>query len=326
MATIRQLKSGNWNVQVRLKGKSPQSATFPTEKEAKQWAKQREAATKEHKVWDIYALGMSYCENVLKGKPSLRNARTIVEHLALAFPQPIQEITPQQINTYKLQRLEEVKPATCRAYLAFMSRCFRYARRELLLEGSKGEPLANPVELIALPQASKPSDKVVSREELELLLKEMSPLMATIAELAYETAMRRSEIVGLTANRVHLEERIADVIDGKNGTRSVPLTKRAVELLRQVINGSFSSSPLGPKERLFKVRLNSVSVAMQRARERAGLGEEVRLHQLRHTRITNVAKKGFNNAQIMVVSGHRDTRSVARYSHLSVRDVLDLID
>jgi integrase len=202
-----------------------------------------------------------------------------------------------------------------------MSRCFRYARRELLLEGNKGEPLPNPVERIALPQASKPSDKVVSREELDRLLKEMSPLMAIITELAYETAMRRSEIVGLTCNRVHLEERIADVIDGKNGTRSVPLTKRAVELLKQAMD-----KPLGPKERLFKVRLNSVSVAIQRAREKAGLGEEVRLHQLRHTRITNVAKKGFNNAQIMVVSGHRDTRSVARYSHLNARDVIDLID
>ncbi|MCF5392928.1 tyrosine-type recombinase/integrase, partial [Pseudomonas syringae] len=52
----------------------------------------------------------------------------------------------------------------------------------------------------------------------------------------------------------------------------------------------------------------------------------VRLHQLRHTRITNVAKRGFNNAQIMIVSGHRDTRSVARYSHLNAKDVLHLID
>lgn len=321
MATFRQLKSGNWNAQVRIKGKPAQSATFRTREEAERWAKQREASTKEHKVHTIYTVGMSYCENVLRDKPSLRNARRIVESLALAFPQPIQDITPQEINAYKQERLRKVKPSTCRADLSFMSRCFRYARRELLLEGNKGEPLANPVELIALPQASKPSDKVVSREELDRLLREMSPLMALIAELAYETAMRRAEIVKLTPSCVHLEERIADVVDGKNGTRSVPLTRRAVELLEKAM-----SEPLGPKERLFKVRLNSVSVAIQRAREKAGLGDDVRLHQLRHTRITNVAKKGFNNAQIMVVSGHRDTRSVARYSHLSVRDVIPLLD
>ena len=35
---------------------------------------------------------------------------------------------------------------------------------------------------------------------------------------------------------------------------------------------------------------------------------------------------GLNQAQIMVVSGHRDIGSVQRYTHLNVRDVTDLID
>ena len=43
-------------------------------------------------------------------------------------------------------------------------------------------------------------------------------------------------------------------------------------------------------------------------------------------RITEVAKRGFNQAQIMMVSGHRDVRSVQRYTHLNVRDVIKLLD
>lgn len=62
------------------------------------------------------------------------------------------------------------------------------------------------------------------------------------------------------------------------------------------------------------------------ARERAGLSDHVRMHQIRHARITEVAKRGFNLAQIMMVSGHRDTRRVQRYSHLSVKDVIGLLD
>lgn len=242
----------------------------------------------------------------------------LIEQLAAAFPQPIQDISPKQINDFKLMRLKTVKPSTCRTQLAFMSRFFRFAKRELLID------IANPLEDIALPQASRSSDKVVSQGELRSVLEHLSPTMKLIVELAYETAMRRSEIVFLTAGCVHLEERIADVIDGKNGTRSVPLTKRACELLRDAIARIKSKNI--QTARLFPITPHSVSTAVRRARDKAGLSPTVRLHQLRHTRITNVAKKGFNNAQIMIVSGHRDTRSVARYSHLNAKDVLHLID
>ena len=318
MATIRQLSSGNGNAQVRIKGKPALSKTFPSQEAAQQWAKQLEAITKEHKTHTIYSLGMSYCESRLKGKGSHGHALQLVEQLALSFPQPLQDITPQQINDFKLRRLKTVKPATCRTQLAFMSRLFRWAKRELLID------ITNPLADIALPQASKASDKVVSQGELMLLLKQLTPTTALITELAYETAMRRSEIVKLTTDCVHLEERIADVIDGKNGTRSVPLTMRAVELLREAIKRAKAKRIAGG--RLFNITPHSVSTAVRRAREKAKLDSGIRLHQLRHTRITNVAKKGFNNAQIMIVSGHRDTRSVARYSHLNARDVIHLID
>lgn len=318
MATIRQLSSGNWNAQVRVKGKPAQSKTFPTEEAAQQWAKQQEALTKEHKSHTIYSLGMSYCQARLLGKGSYHHALQLVEQLSKAFPQPIQDITPQQINTYKLERLKTVKPATCRTQLAFMSRLYRWAKRELLIE------VANPLEDIALPQASKSSDKVVSQGELFLVLQHLSPAMRLITEIAYETAMRRSEIVKLTVEHVHLTERIADVVDGKNGTRSVPLTLRAVELLQAAMQRAKAKRI--PKGRIFNITPHSVTTAVRRARQKANLPDTVRLHQLRHTRITNVAKKGFNNAQIMIVSGHRDTRSVARYSHLNAKDVLHLID
>ena len=77
---------------------------------------------------------------------------------------------------------------------------------------------------------------------------------------------------------------------------------------------------------LFRVTRAGVSQAVTRARRKAGLSEDVRLHQLRHSRITAVAAQGWNPQQIMLVSGHRDVRSMARYSHLSVHDVLDKIN
>jgi integrase len=318
MATIRALPSGNWNAQVRIAGRPAQSKTFTTHAEAKAWARQQEFTSQVHQRYTIHTLGHAYCESHLKGKGSYAHAIQIVEQLAIAFPQSIHDITPQLINDWKLKRLESVKPSTCRTQLSFLSRFFRFAKRHLLIN------IANPVAEIALPKPSKSSDKVVTDGELRLMLKELSPTMALIAEIAYETAMRRSEIVKLTVNCLHLEDRIADVVDGKNGTRSVPLTIRAIELFRDAIRLA-QSKRIG-KGRLFNVTPHSVSQAVRRARKAAHLDTTVKLHQLRHTRITNVAKKGFNNAQIMIVSGHRDTRSVARYSHLNAKDVLHLID
>ncbi|MEL6660888.1 MAG: tyrosine-type recombinase/integrase [Bacteroidota bacterium] len=77
---------------------------------------------------------------------------------------------------------------------------------------------------------------------------------------------------------------------------------------------------------MFAVAAYSVTQAVRRAREQLGLPSDVRFHQLRHSRITEVARKGLNQAQIMIVSGHRDIRSVQRYTHLNVTDVIDLID
>ncbi|MHA6204351.1 hypothetical protein ACXU4B_08010 [Dyella soli] len=154
MANVRSLPSGSWNVQVRIKGQAAKSKTFPTEAEARSWAAEQEAATKQHRTHTVYTLGMAYRESKLRGKGSYDHALVIIKQLSEAFPQALHEITPQIVNDFKLDRLKRVKSSTVRTQLAFLSRFFRFAKRELLID------VANPVADIALPSASKPSDKV----------------------------------------------------------------------------------------------------------------------------------------------------------------------
>lgn len=219
------------------------------------------------------------------------------------------------MNEYKAMRLAVVSTSTCRDELLLVRRVFRWANRELLLN------LDNPCEGIALPKPSKPRNKVVSPEEMQALLTKITPAMRPVIELAYETAMRRSEILKLTPACLHLEDRLLDVIDGKTGDRSVPLSRRATEILREA-----EARCTTPLARLFPFAPYSVSQALRRARQSLSLSDDIRFHQLRHTRISMVARKGFNQAQIMMVSGHRDSRSVQRYTHLNVRDVIELLD
>jgi len=321
MATITKLKSGKFYCQIRRTGFKPIYRTFETRADAVAWAHDRELAIKYQtplKELDdetLLDIGMHYCATVLEGKSSQYETTMRVKRMSAHFPQPFSQITKFDVNAYRIERLKTVSPTTCRDELILLSRFFKWVRREYLFE------IPNPCDDVTFPRALKPRDKVVTREELQMLLSAMTPRMAVVIELAYETAMRRSEILRLTPNDINLEDRILDVVNGKTGSRSVPLTRRACELLGEAIKGCPS-----PTARMFRMAATSVTQALRRARKECGLSDDIRVHQLRHSRITEVAKKGFNQAQIMMVSGHRDVRSVQRYTHLNVRDVLELLD
>ncbi|MFC0159518.1 integrase [Mameliella alba] len=323
MATYRKLKSGKINVQIRKAGQPQISKSFDTMKTAREWVKEHEEPKKRGSVVQkdqptFLTIGRLYCDKQLGGKSSRHLMLGRIERMAKQFPQPFLRITRSDVNAYKNLRLKQVSGSTVREEIQTINKLFRWAEREMIF----GEdPLPSPANNIALPPASKPRTRVVERHELDRLLAELNPLMAEIIELAYETAMRRAEITKLLPRHLKLEERYLEIEDGKTGDRVVPLTTRAVELLQRALGRCVRST-----SRLYPVAPHSVSTAIRRARERAGLGDHVRMHQLRHTRITAVARQGFNQAQIMMVSGHRDTRSVQRYTHLSVKDVVGLLD
>ncbi|MEQ8604895.1 MAG: site-specific integrase [Marivibrio sp.] len=322
MATVRQLPSGRFNVQIRRKNAKPISRTFDAWEDAQHWANTHEGVakqtTRESESLTLLELGQRYCDTVLKGRPSRDIALNRVERIARHLPKRLADISRQEVNAYRQMRLSTVSPTTCRDELVFIHRLYRWAHREMLLD--KGTH-PSPCEDVYIPSPNKPRSKVIERDELDRLLAALPLTMRPIVELAYETAMRRSEIVKLTARHVHLSDRVASIVEGKTGDRDVPLTQRAVELLREALERVER-----PDARLFPVAPHSVTTAVRRARQKAGLSPDVRIHQLRHTRITNVAKKGLNQAQIMMVSGHRDVRSVQRYTHLNVKDVVELLD
>lgn len=320
MANIRRMKSGNWNVQVRIAGKPARSQTFHSRDEAENWARNEESILS-FKHPKFLEAGLEYCAQVLASKPSQRLSELQIRRIGLRteFQKPVDAITLQDVNAYKQNRLSEVTSTTARDDLMMIRRVLRWYVDEWLAR--TGEELANPCDRLQLPKARKVRETVISRKQLGLLLDAMTPLMAQVVELAFETAMRRSEILKLVESDLHLEERFLRVVEGKEGSRDVPLTRRAVALLQYAVN---RSDGVGGK--LYPMAPYSVSQSVRRARQELGMSENIRFHQLRHSRITEVARKGLNLSQIMVVSGHRDIRSVQRYTHLNVHDVIDLID
>jgi integrase len=235
-----------------------------------------------------------------------------------SFPQPFLSITRTDIHDYKIKRLSQVSGSTVREEIQSIHKLFNWAEREMIFGDIT---ISSPARNIALPPPSKPNERVVSQAEFAKLLSELNPRMQEIVEIAWETAMRRSEIINLKVRHLDLNAKTLTVENGKTGDRIVPLTSKAIEILRYA-----AARCCSPETRLYPVAPHSVSTALRRARNRAGLGDHVKMHQLRHTRITALARKGLNQAQIMIVSGHRDVTSLHRYTHLNVTDVLELLE
>lgn len=57
-----------------------------------------------------------------------------------------------------------------------------------------------------------------------------------------------------------------------------------------------------------------------RAVKRAGV-ENFRFHDLRHEATSRLFEKGLSQMEVSTITGHKDPRMLARYTHLQVSDV-----
>ncbi len=214
---------------------------------------------------------------------------------------------------------------TIRLDLALISHLFNVARKEWGYEG-----LANPLDDVTKPGASQKRNRRISEMELEYLAKgdtSKDRVFSTVVRLAIETAMRRGELVAtLEWRHVDLETRVAHLPDTKpGGARDVPLSAAAVDLLKGLSGQR--------KGKVFKIKPDGITAGFRRARrlgramyeaDQAAKGEEadphflvdVRLHDARHEATSMLFEKGLNVMEAAAVTGHRDLKSLKRYTHL----------
>lgn len=119
MATVRQLKSGNWNARVRAKGQPTKTKTFKTKQQAVEWAEQQDtinevspkvstsltsetSCNSAYSKYTVYELGLLFREQRLKDKSSYENVLSRLKILKQHFTMPAIEITPQMVNNFKL--------------------------------------------------------------------------------------------------------------------------------------------------------------------------------------------------------------------------------
>jgi integrase len=219
----------------------------------------------------------------------------------------MKSLTPQNIAKHRDERFKEIAPATVTRELSYFSSIINHARREW------GIHINNPVALVAKPKNTQGRARIMDNTETNALFDALRPAgrksiwMLPLVKLALETAMRRSELLGLHWKHIDLERRTIFLQLTKNGTsRTVPLSTHAIQILTEI--------PRMIDGRVFPISHEVVSQAFNRARKQAGV-KDIRFHDLRHMAITRMAEKLPNLIELSAVSGHKSLAMLKRYYH-----------
>ena len=319
MASIRK-RGRRWQVQIRRKDQPAQSQSFLRLSDARQWATEMERladtgrlTTRSISASTVSDLLEEYLTRVTPKKRGDKQEAYLIRRVqtGLLGTLPISRISAQPFADYRDQRLKTVSPGTIRREFSLLHHAFSVARNEW-----DWEIPDNPIARIHLPSLSQPREHRLEPEEEPRLLRACSeartPWLQPAVELALETAMRRGEL--LNARYEHLQKGLLSIPITKTGVpRTIPLTPRALTVIRALprsISGYF-----------LPTSANTLRLSWERAKRRAMI-EDLHFHDLRHEAISRFFEMGLSIPEVALISGHKDYRMLARYTHLRAEDLV----
>jgi len=309
MASFRQ-RGTRWNVQVIRKNNPRVSKTFSTKQAAKCWARKIEREIDQRILQIIHyptlqSIIERYINEVSINKKGYETEKYHLKSLQKCkfILKPINEITPHDLVGYRKERLFKVKTSTYVREMNIIQHIFSIASKEW------GYAMTNPCKLISKPTIFNKRERRLSNEEYNFLIKGnyRNETLKNIIEIAYETGMRKSEILNVKQN--HIDDQTLIIPESKNGlSRKIPLTKRALSIFEQ------TKLP-------FPLSSNALRLAWDRLKKKGNI-KDLHFHDLRHEAISRFFEKGLSIPEVALISGHKDVRMLFRYTHLKAEDIL----
>ncbi len=214
-------------------------------------------------------------------------------------------------------------PRSSARRVSTLRRFYRYLAREGLLDADPAAGLDSPRVGRSLPKAlsEKGVENLLSAPDSESVLGLRDRAML---ETLYATGLRVSELVRLTLNELDEVAGLVRVL-GKGGReRIVPLGDEAVMwlnrylqssrpeiLARRVSEAVFVTRRGGPMTR------QALWYLIKRYASRAGVGEELSPHSLRHAFATHLLNHGADLVSVQMLLGHADLSTTQIYTHVA---------
>jgi len=235
------------------------------------------------------------------------------------------------IENYQQKRLNQGKASATvdRETGVVKTAVFRACDDDLL--GDRVKLLFQKVKSV-LKRHGNARDVVLSPTQFEALLQHSPPHLKGVIACGYYTGMRRGEILGLTWDKVDLENRLIrlEATDTKDKEpRLIPICDELFEILKD------QPRALHHKH-VFTYKGNPISTNFKRsfasACEKAGIphGRKTKggitFHDLRHTFNTNMRKAGVAESVIMKITGHSTREMFDRYNTIDADDAKNAIE
>lgn len=352
MATYRKRGDRQWEARIRRKGYPDKSATFPTKQQAELWAQSIESQmvrkvyldTSKAESTSVSELLERYQREVITQRENYSSDPSRIANLCRYFKDlPLINLTSECVATFRNDRLrctipedaskatqkaierqnikeKRVGPASVTREMNILSAAVKHGMSEwgIFL------PHGNPVSPVKRPKKEPSRERRPSEAELERLIESSdSPHLADICHLAVETAMRRGEIANIQWEDVKLTTRQLHIPKTKTGRpRTIPLSQEAVGILLRQLDAIQAIPESGY---VFPLRADSITQAFTRAREKAAI-DDLRFHDLRHEAASRFFEMGLDDMKVAKITGHRDWRSLERYTHLRPDGLANEID
>jgi integrase len=332
MAYIKKLSTGNFQVQIRLKGLKPIYKTFSTQTLAKQFARQVEGDTElQRKLGTPTAQMLLFSEAVVQYLSSthLRDQSApsrIAYWKDLLGDKPVNAIDEYMVDEALHDLAKTRSGSTVNRYKSHLSAIFTFLIRD---PRYKRMGLKNPVlaDSVSRFKENPAKDRFLSMSEQQQLLNACHQSrwerLYLLVVMALTTGARKGELLGLKWADINFRDRVALVEITKTGKpRHLPLT---VNVIEELMRFRESDEFLVFKNTVSSVRAYDPSKAWGNALSRSGI-EKCRFHDLRHTAASNLVRAGRSLFEVGTLLGHSNPQMTQRYAHLAINDTLEMVD
>ena len=249
--------------------------------------------------------------SVAMDKIALKNFKEILGDRILS------DIEEGDIESYKVERLKSIAPATVHREMNTIKNMFKIALR-------RGYTRKDPCKYVKKPQEPPGRLRYLSKDEIKRLLKECKKYsyLHLFVVIALNTGMRKGEILGLKWKDIDFENSLIHLEQTKNRERADVLMNA---FIIETLNEYRESVKEKPQESSSVIPVNSIKKSFKGAVVRAKI-KDFRIHDLRHTFASHLV---MNNIPLNVVKElmrHKSFKMTLRYAHLSPTQKKDAVE
>lgn len=198
---------------------------------------------------------------------------------------------------------------------------------------------ADPTENLNSPKLEKSLPRVLSVEDVELLLSQ--PDLGSVLgirdkamlELLYATGMRVSEMLGLNTEHLNLDLGFVRCLGKGSKERIIPVGEIAVRYIREYLSKARLKLRKNAWERAAFLNNHGNRLSRQgfwkilkSYARKAGIPKEITPHVLRHSFATHLLENGADLRAVQEMLGHADITTTQIYTHLSQRKLREVYD